>query len=172
MSNIDRTSHAWPLFFKHHGTILGKGFLADIEIHGRLLARPEADGVWIDGVSPGAIALGAATLNDTHVELRATLARVFVDFAEQTSGFEEFKARVEQFFNESDEESEQEWNSAVDAVRAGRVPGPDGVPKQDANTAGYVKVTPKPVEDVTPKDNTIVQQESQDTLYAVYAEAA
>ena len=85
MSQTGTTSHAWPLLFKHHGTILGKGFLADIEIHGRVLATPEADGVWIDGVNPGAISLGAATLNDTHAELRSTLARVFIDFAEQTA---------------------------------------------------------------------------------------
>src|SRR5688572_29914780 len=100
MTQTGTTAHAWPLIFKHHGTLLGKGFLADIEIRGRVLARPEADGVWIDGVNPAAIAFGAATLNATHTELRDTLARVFVDFAEETSGFEEFKARAEQFFNE------------------------------------------------------------------------
>ncbi len=173
MEHIGTSSHAWPLLFKHHGTILGKGFLADIELHGRVLARPEADGVWIDGVNPGAISLGAATLNETLVELRSTLARVFIDFAEQTDGFDALKARIEEFFNETDPESEREWDSAVEAIRAGRVTGPDGIPRQDATAARrYVKVTPKPIEDVTPKDNTIVQQESLDAFYAIYDRAA
>ena len=163
-------SSVWPLLFKHQGTILGKGFLADIEIHGRLLATPEADGVWIVGVNPGAISLGAATLNDTHAELRSTLAKVFIDFAEQTDNFDEFKACVEAFFNETDPDTQREWDEAVEAIRAGRVSGPDGVPRQDANAPRYIKVTPKPVEAVTPKDNNIVQEESQDAYY--YAKAA
>ena len=172
MSKTGTTAHAWPLLFEHHGTLLGKGFLADIEIHGRVLARPEADGVWIDGVNPGAISLGAKTLNDTHTELRATLARVFVDFAEQTSSFEEFKARAEQFFHETDDETEHEWAAAVEAVRAGMVVGPDGIPSRDADAERYIKVTQKTVEAVTPKDNTIVQAESADAYYAAYAKAA
>jgi len=172
MSQIGLATLAWPLLFRHHGTLLGKGFIADIEIHGRLIAKPEADGVWVDGVNPGAISLGAATLNDTHAELRATLARIFVDFAEQTSNFDEFKARAEQFFNETDADTAREWDTAVEAIRAGQVLGPDGIPRQDANTACYIKVTRKAVEAITPKDNTIVQQESQDAYYAAYAQAA
>lgn len=163
---------AWPLLFRHRGTILGKGFLADIEIHGRLLARSEPDGVWVDGVNPGAISLGAKTLNDTHAELRQTLARLFVDFAEETAGFDEFAARVDAFFHETDPATEQEWDAAVAAIRAGRVMGPAGVERQDADAPRFVRVTLKTVEAITPKDNSIVQQESQDAYYAVYADAA
>ena len=160
-------SHAWPLLFSHHGTILGKGFLADIEIHGRILATPEAEGIWVDGVNPGAIALGAATLNDTHVELRNTLARVFIDFAEQTASYEEFCEKVEEFFNATDPDTEHAWAAAVAAVRAGRITGPEGIQRQNAETRRYVKITRKAVEAITPKDNTIVQQESQDYYAAV-----
>jgi hypothetical protein len=170
MNATGNTTHPWPLLFKHHGTILGKGFLADIEIHGRLLATPEADGVWIDGVNPSAISLGAKTLNETHAELRNTLARIFIDFTEQTANFEEFEARVQAFFNETDSETQREWDAAVEAVRAGRTAGPDGIPRKDAETPCFVKITQKTVEAITPKDNTIVQQESQDAYY--YAKAA
>ncbi len=58
--------------------------------------------MWIDGVNPGAIALGAKTLNETPVELRNTLARVFIDFAREALDFDDFKARVEAFFEETD----------------------------------------------------------------------
>lgn len=175
MEHMNQThieSHAWPLLFSHHGMILGKGFLADIEVNGRVLATVEADGVWIDGVNPGGIALGAQTLNATHVELRNTLARVFIDFAEQTSGFDDFKARVEAFFNETDDDTVREWDAAVEAVRAGRITGPDGIPRRDANSQCYIKVTRKTEAAITPKDNNIVQQESQDEIYAVYTKAA
>lgn len=166
------TSHAWPLLFTHRGIILGNGFLADIELHGRILARAEADGVWIDGVNPAAIALGAATLNDTHAELRSTLARVFIDFAEQTRTFEEFKARAEAFFHETDDESARAWTAAVEAVRAGLMLVPDGIQRRDAASPLFITVTPKPLEAVTPKDNQIVQQESQGGYYSAYARAA
>lgn len=96
-----------------------------------------------------------------------------MDFAEQTQGFDELKARAEQFFNETDQETVQEWETAVESVRAGRIAGPDGVPRQDATAVRcYIKVTEKAIEAITPKDNTIVQQESQDAYYSVYAEAA
>lgn len=168
MIDTGTISHPWPLLFRHHGTILGKGFLADIEIHGRILATPEANGVWIDGVNPGGISLGAATLNDTRVELRSMLARIFIDFAEQTENFDEFKTRVEAFFEETDAETTRVWDAAVGAVRAGHIDGPDGIPRRSASDPSFVKVTQKSVEAVTPKDNTIVQQESQDN----YANAA
>ena len=44
--------------------------------------------------------------------------------------------------------------------------------RQDAKSPLYIRVTPKSVEAITPKDNTIVQQESQDAYYAAYANAA
>src|ERR1700739_4655066 len=114
MNNAEETkSPAWPLLFTHRGTIMGKGFLAEIEFQGRVLATPEVEGIWVSGVHPGAIAVGAATLADTHTELFNTLGRVFVDFAQQSGTFDEFKAMVERFYYESDPETEHEWEQAV-----------------------------------------------------------
>lgn len=161
MNQTDTKSFAWPLLFTHRGTILGKGFLADIEFEGRVLATPELDGVWVNGVHPGAIAVGAATLADTYSELFNTLGRVFVDFAEQSSSFDEFKYLVEKFYYESDAETEQEWDATVAAVRAGRVNGPDGMSRR-AVSDPYIKVTQKTADAVTPQDNTLVQQESRE----------
>ena len=76
------------------------------------------------------------------------------------------------FFAETDPVTEREWDAAVEAIRAGRVAGPEGMKRQDAKSPLYIRVTPKSVEAITPKDNTIVQQESQDAYYAAYANAA
>ena len=157
---------AWPLLYSHLGTIMANGFLAEIELHGRLLATEEPEGVWIDGVNPGAIAVGAKTLSDTHVELRNTFARVFIDFADQSEDFNEFKAKVEHFFNETDPGTERDWEDAVLAVRSGAVVGPEELPRVNANTKRSVSVRLKTAETVTTKDNSIIQQESQDHYYA------
>ena len=162
-------SSTWPLLFSHHGTIMGNGFLAEIEIHGRLLATKEPKGVWIDGVNPGAIAVGAQTLSGTYGELRNVLALVFIDFANQARNFDEFKAKVELFFNETDPGTVHDWENAVIAVRSGAEAGPDGLPRMDASTARYVSVKLKTADAVTTKDNSIIQQESQDSYYTAAA---
>ena len=169
MNHTDTKSLAWPLLFTYRGTILGNGFLAEVEFQGRVLATPEIDGVWVDGVNPGAIAVGGKTLADTRTELINTLARVFVDFAEQQGTFDDFRARVERFYSETDTNTEREWAEAVAAVRGGTVVGPEGMPKKDADSTPYVKVTRKSAEAVTPKDNTVVQQESRHQQYAAAA---
>ena len=159
----------WPLLYSHRGTIMANGFLAEIELHGRLLATKEPEGVWIDGVNPGAIAVGAKTLSDTYGELRNTLARVFIDFADQSKDFDEFKAKVEHFFNETDPDTERDWEDAVLEVRSGDVVGPDELPRVNANTNRSVSVRLKTVEAVTTKDNSIIQQESQDRYVTAVA---
>lgn len=108
--------------------------------------------------------MGAATLAEANTELRNTLTRLFIDFAEEAESFDAFKAHVELFFNETDRESEKSWNDAVASVRAGVVPGPEGLPILKADSERIVKVTQKPVETVTPKDNMIVRQELDSAL--------
>ena len=153
-------SIVWPLVFTHRGTILGNGFLAEVQLRGRLLATPEVEGVWLYGVNPGALSVGAGTLEQANSELRETLTRLFIDFAQEANGFDAFKATVERFFKETDKETEADWDQAVASVREGRVPVPSGLPRQDANGERYVSVTLKPIEELTPKDNPLVQQEA------------
>ena len=57
---------AWPLCFTYAGSVIGNGFLAHVDLCGRLLAVPEADGVWLYGVNPAAVAVGAPTLSDAN----------------------------------------------------------------------------------------------------------
>lgn len=166
MSQQDQKSIAWPLMFTYRGTILGRGFLADIDLHGRLLATPEVEGVWLYGVNPGAVAVGSPTLGAANTELRNTLTRLFIDFAEQAPSFDAFKHAVEGYFCESDAASESEWETARQEVRAGRIPVPDGLPKQEGDYPCFVHVTQKQIETVTPQDNLLIQQEAKPVLAA------
>ena len=169
MALQDPKSIAWPLIFSYRGTILGQGFVAEINLQGRVLASPESAGVWVYGVNPGAIAVSAPTLADTNVELRNTLTRLFIDFAQEAGTFDKFKRTVERFVEESDPASEDEWRTARAAVKEGRVTGPSDLPKETSDTPYTVQVTQKPIKDVTPQDNLLVQQESTPAIYDLAA---
>jgi hypothetical protein len=150
--------NAWPLLFKHRSPVLGNGFVALVEMHGRLLARPDAeqgpDGIWIDGVNPGALALPAENIRSASHALRSALTGVLVDFAEEASSFDDFKAAVEEFFRETDAETVGEWEACVAEVQSGRLSSPGLLPVLSANVPLLVQVTRKSTEAVTPKDNS------------------
>jgi hypothetical protein len=159
---------AWPLIFTYRGTILGKGFVANIEFQGRVLACPESTGVWVYGVNPGAIAVSAPTLEATNIELRKVITQLFIDFAQEAPTFGRFKAAVEEFVHESDSDSDTEWQNARLAVKDGRVATPSDLPKDHAEATCSVTVTEKPMAAVTAADNLLVQEESA-PLYGMAA---
>ena len=75
--------------FTYKSRFFGKGYIAEIEMCGRLLAELEMEGVWLYGVNPGAIAVGAVNLAGANVDLHKSLAGVFADFAEQAERLRE-----------------------------------------------------------------------------------
>lgn len=156
----NQKSIAWPLIFTYRGTILGNGFLAEISLQGRVLACPESEGVWVYGVNPGAIAISAPTLAATNVELRDTLTRLFIDFAEEAKTFDGLKTTIERFMEESDADSHEAWEAARREVREGRVMAPSDLRRETDDSVRYfAEVTEKPLNAVTPQDNLIVAQE-------------
>ncbi len=152
----------WPLCFTYVGSVIGKGFVAHIDLCGRLLAIPEADGVWMHGVNPGAVAVGAPTLSDANLLLRDTLTKTFIDFANEAADFDGFKARVEAFYNESDADDD-EWLAAVEQIKSGATPVPEGV-RRCPDPVLYVKVSQKTIAQLTPADNPLVFREAQPSL--------
>jgi hypothetical protein len=147
------TALTLPLVFKYTGTILGKGFVADIEMSGRLLACQEIDGFWLYGVRPGAFSVGDSNLGAANIALRETLTRLFIDFALDASTFDEFKTTLVGFFNETDSDTLSDWDAAVARVRKGALNVPSGLPKENADSKPYVNVKLKPLSEVTPADN-------------------
>ena len=145
---------AWPLLFRYRGPVLGKGYVAVVELHGRLLARPaEGGGVWLDGVNPGALALGAPTIQAARKELNSALTGVFVDFAAEADSFDAFKAQVERFFQDTDAGSVAEWQACVAEVQSGRITSPGLLPVLKASSPLLVTVIRKSADAVTPQDN-------------------
>jgi hypothetical protein len=152
--SLSPAPYAWPLWLKYRAPLLGKGFVAIVEFHGRVLARPTDDSIWIDGVNPGGFALPAANIRTASLELGKTITGILVDIAEEAASFDEFQANVEEFFNDTDAESAGEWEACVEEVRRGNISSPGILPVFPAGSEIFIRVTQKPTEAVTPKDNS------------------
>lgn len=159
---------SWPLLFSHKSRIDGKGYSAEVELSGRLLAELEMEGVWLYGVNPGAIAVGATTLATANVDLHNSLHTVFMDFAEGAATFADFKKEVERFFNESDPTSIAEWEGAVARVKCSTtIEIPGGLPVRDANTTKvFVRVAEPPPETSQGKDDRIAAEPAANSQLA------
>jgi hypothetical protein len=111
----------FPLLCGFRDLVEGKLFLAEVRATGRAIAVEESDGWWINGVNPGAIAVGGKTLNEAVLLLRESFTKVLFDLVAEARDFDEFKGAVEKFFREVDQATLEEWESARAAVRAGKV---------------------------------------------------
>lgn len=152
--NLEKPSTAmWPLLFRYRGPVMGSGFVAIVALQGRLLARQEDEGFWLDGVNPGALSLAADSMKAANLELRTVLTGVLTDLAEQVPSFDDFKRAVEEFFNTTDDDTVAEWDTAVVNVQKGRLSAPGLLPVFPANSPLVVEVTRKTSENVTPSDN-------------------
>jgi hypothetical protein len=129
----------FPLLFRLHTLVVGKGFIADVDMRGRvLLTTPPKPGdgrFWLDGVMPGGVAAGGDTIPEAHVELQNSIRGILSEIADESGDFTAFKAQVDAFFAEVDEEDSERWLAAVRAVRAGNC------------GAGFVPLKKLPAED-------------------------
>jgi hypothetical protein len=131
-----------PLFFTFRESIACEGFKATVVAAGRLLARFEEGGVWLDGVNPGAIAEGGATLPEAIGAFRATFREVIEDLATANrESFDSFVQAATGWFDYCDEASMAEWWNAVETVRAA-FPNKDEIPMKvkDADTAVTISI--------------------------------
>lgn len=148
-----RPSMNYPLLFSFDGLIIGNGFAAEVSMQGRLLATLNQDGFWLYGVNPGALAVEGRTLDEAHANFRERLKLVFSDMAEAAGGsVGTFRGEVTAFFNACDEETEHEWDAAVDAVRANDMSLGD-LPRRPADSHRFVTVTEKGQRDLRTSDN-------------------
>lgn len=158
---------AWPLCFTYTRSVIGNGFIAHVAFCGRTVAVPESDGVWLYGVNPGAIAVGGANLAESHKMLHEALTKVLIDFSEQSADFDAFKASVEAFYNQTDDDLSV-WEQAVQGIKAGQVQPPDGI-RRCPDPELYVKVVPKKIEQLTPADNPLSLKEATADAYGAAA---
>lgn len=142
----------YPLFPSYQGAVIGKGFVADISARGRILASLDAEGWWLYGVNPGAVAADGHSLEDAHAQIRETLRLVFIDFAEEAQSFDEFKARVTLFFDETGDDAVEDWKAAVEAIR-GSGGANIGLPRAPAESSVFIVVSEIAQAELTPALN-------------------
>jgi hypothetical protein len=131
----------YPILFGFRDLVAGSGFLASVATEGRALLVDEGqdDGFWTYGVNPGGIAGTGKTQGDAQTDFRQRYKSVLFDIAGASKDFATFKRSVEQFFNETNRPTEEEWTQAVEDVRAGRVEA-DWMPKGKAEAPRHVRV--------------------------------
>ena len=153
MTTPEPRPNAWPLFFSYRSPVVGRGFLAEVKLLGRVLATV-GDDVWLDGVNPGAFAVEAASMDVAGAALRTALTNVFIDMAADADAAE-FERRVVAFFNAQDDDTLAEWQEAVESFRRGERGAPE-LPRFSAETPIEIRVTTKPGADLMPEDNPMI----------------
>lgn len=161
MTTPETRPKVWPLFFSYRSPIVGRGFLAEVKLLGRVLATA-GDDVWLDGVNPGAFAVEAASMDVAGAALRTALTNVFIDMAADADA-EAFERRVDAFFNARDDDTFSEWEEAVESIRRGDRGAPE-LPRFDAETPIEIRVTTKSGAELMPEDNPMVTRAAMPAL--------
>ena len=128
-----------PLLFTYNDRVVGMGFTAGVTSYGRVLAVESEGEVWIYGVEPGGIAGSGSDPKEGLEDFRQNFTNVLRDFASEARSFGDFEAAVQAFFSDVNKPNEQDWLSAVEAVRAGRLDIPD-VRREPAESRRFVQV--------------------------------
>jgi hypothetical protein len=136
---------AIPLLFSYRDCLFGNGFVVEVTAKGgRALCVHESDGFWMYGVNPGAMAAVGDSPDNAHAEFRALFSGNLKDLALESSSFDEFKAKVAEFFNDTNPGHEREWQLAVEAVRRNEV-DLEGIPRVPADSPRTISVSMKKV---------------------------
>ena len=145
----------WPLWFTHRGVTLGRGFIARVELTGRLVAHQDSTGVWLEGVTPAGLVIdaGASAVDEVQPLVRETLVGTLDGLARDAATFRDFRDAVHAFLSTTDETAIKEWRDAVERVRSTRE-RPDGLDVWPADREASVTVAEMAVEDLTPVETT------------------
>ena len=145
----------WPLWFTHRGVTLGRGFIAKVELTGRLVAHQGSTGVLLEGVTPAGLVIdaGASTVDEVQPLVRETLVGTLDALAKDAATFGEFRDAVHAFLSTTDETAIEEWRDAVERVRR-TDERPDGLDVWSADREASVTVVEMAVEDLTPVEAT------------------
>ena len=86
----------WPLWLTHRGVTVGRGFIANVELTGRLVAHQDSTGIWLEGVTPAGLVIdsGASMIDEVQPFVRETLVGALNVLAEDAGTFHEFRDAV------------------------------------------------------------------------------
>jgi len=150
------TTH-YPLLFTFLDKVEGNDYLAEIRVHGRLLAAEEEDCWWMYGVNPGGLAAKGTSRAEAYGEFRKTLMRVLFDLASEASDFYDFRSSAGRFFEETDAETVAEWEAAREDVRAGKTTI-EGMRRESSESYRRIEINLKQTFRAT--DNVVDPQET------------
>jgi hypothetical protein len=112
------SSKTYPLVFTFPEVIVGKGFVARVELHGQALLVDEGDGDnWIYGVQPGSVAGGGKDYTTACREFKKSYLSVLFDMALESSDYEQFKEEVEKLFATVNAPNRDAWDTALAGIR-------------------------------------------------------
>jgi hypothetical protein len=144
----------YPLLFAYRDTLFGNGFVVEVQaVNGRALCVREEDAFWVYGINPGGMAAHGEDPDAAHTAFRKTFSTILIDLAAASGSFEDFHVAVSQFFEETNEGYEQDWNQALNAVKRGEVQL-EGIQVMPANSPRSINVSMKQVENLTAQDNS------------------
>ena len=145
----------WPLWLAHRGVTVGRGFIANVELAGRLVAHQDSTDIWLEGVTPAGLVLdgGASSIGEVQPLLRETLVGALDVLAKDAGSFGEFRDAVHAFLSTTDDAALEEWREAVERVRRTQE-RPDGLDDWSADREASVTVADVAVEDLTPVETT------------------
>ena len=95
--------------------------------------------------------------------------KLLIDFADEATDFDKFKAAVVQFVEQSDPDTQHEWQCARDDVRAGTIQVPDDLPRETDEASFVVDVALKHLDTATPQDNLSWRGGNGDSAYGAAA---
>jgi hypothetical protein len=140
-----------PFLFTYRDTLFGNGFIVEVQAtNGRALCVQEADGCWMYGINPGGMSAVGEDPATAHAAFRRTFSNILVDLALESRNFEAFQEAVNEFFNETNDGYEPQWQEAVQTVRNDQIQI-EGIPRAPANSPRLLHVAMKEV--VSAEDN-------------------
>lgn len=144
----------YPLLFGYSDVVVGAGYIASVNLHGRALLEEEDGDCWVFGVNPGGLAAGGADRGAALSSFRSAYRSVLHDLAAEAVDFDGFRQGVEAFCEETNTPTLLEWEEAVIAVRQGAVTA-DWLIKRPAETACRAEVVLLGAERLSPNVNQL-----------------
>ena len=130
----------YPLLFTFRDPIAGRSFLAGVQVAGRALMVKEGENdFWMYGIQPGAIAASGKTFDEAYGSFRESHRLALYDLAHEARNFRSFENEVVNYFNSIPVSTSNDWDAAVQEVKAGRIEY-EGIPKQNAASPRKVTV--------------------------------
>ncbi len=142
-----------PLIFDFNDLVMGRGFVAEVNTHGRGVLALEAGEWWMSGVNPGGVAASGATGAEALANFRNAYRLVLNDSAMMASSLEDFSRDVQGIFASTTSELVDGWTAATVVVQESPVAAPvKDLPRRPTEGVSFaVTVTKVVVETALPK---------------------